>query len=45
MLNTDLVKHMDSDGATVNDKKILKRVKSITLTEKNLFHSLNVSNN
>ena len=35
MLNTDSVKHMQSDGAAVYNKRYLEKVKKITLMETN----------
>ena len=44
MINTDSASQIESDGATVNYKMTLERVKKITLMENNSFHSLNVFN-
>ena len=44
MLDTERVRHMESDGSTVNNKRTLDRVKNITLVANNSFHYLNVSN-
>ena len=43
MLNTERVRHMESDGTTVNYKSTLERVKNITLMKNNSLNSLNVS--
>ena len=42
MINTECVSHMESGGATMNDRRTLERVKNITLTENNSFRSMNV---
>ena len=39
IINTEHVRHMESDGATVNDKRTPERVKNITLVAINDFHS------
>ena len=44
MLNSECVSQMESDGARVNDKRTLDKVKNITLMANNSFPSLNVSN-
>ena len=44
-LTTEHARQMESDGATVNNKKTLYKLKDITLMENNFFQSLNVSNN
>ena len=35
VLNHDYVRHMESDGETVNDKRTLERMENITITENN----------
>ena len=44
IINTEHVRHMESDGATVNYKGTLERVKNITLMANNSFQYLYVSN-
>ena len=44
IINTEHVRHMESDGATVNYKGTLERVKNIALMANNSFQYLYVSN-
>ena len=42
MINTEHIRHMESDGATVSYKRTLERVENITLISNNYFQYLNV---
>ena len=44
IINNERVRHMESNGETVNNKRNPERVKNINLMANNSFHSTNVSN-